>query len=79
MRASPNFKFWTPGEAMQFIRHGIRFAGGGYKSRMVKARRSPAYLYFVDAEAKTIAREGAWMGRSRRSHQRNEQGRSIPV
>ncbi len=39
MRASPDFKFWTPEEAMQFIPHGIAFAGGGYKSRMAKAGR----------------------------------------
>ena len=31
------------------------------------------------AEAKTIAREGARMGGSQRSHQLNEQGRSNPV
>ena len=53
MRASPDFQFWTPEDAMQFIRRGIRFAGGGYKSRMAKAGRSRAYLYFVDAEVES--------------------------
>ena len=53
MRASPDLKFWTPEEAMQFIRYGITFAGGGYKSRMAKAGRSRAYLYFVNAEVES--------------------------
>ena len=50
MRASPDFKFWKPEEALEFLRYRICFAGGGYESRMAKARRSHAYLYLVDAE-----------------------------
>ena len=57
MRASPDFTFWTPEEAVQLLGLKEGFACWAhlchqqlYKMRMAKAGRSRAYLYLVEAE-----------------------------
>ncbi|WP_156918641.1 hypothetical protein [Synechococcus sp. CC9616] len=57
MKASPDFTFWTPDEAVELLRLQIDFLqvpcfvnDQRYKRRMAKARRGRAYLYLVEAE-----------------------------